>query len=165
MALLSIAPCVRSQANAPTITGTDLLDRLVGNWIMQGNVRGKPVEYTLTVRRILQDKYVELHMTDAASPSTYEARVIIGTAAKRDEVIAHWIDNTGAQYSVPPATGAIRGDTLVLDFPYSARPFHDELVFDRAMGRWRFVLDAADGHGGWTRFATYDVLRRPRATR
>jgi hypothetical protein len=141
-----------------------LLDLLVGEWEMAGAVRGKPARYTLHAERVLQNKYVELHMmTDVATHPTYEARVIIGMAAKPGEYIAHWIDNTGAQYSVPAATGTQSGDTLYLDFPYPDGAFHDTFAYDRATGVWHFKLEAADGKGGWVNFADY--LVRPAKSR
>jgi hypothetical protein len=61
---------------------------------------------------------------------------------------------------VPPATGTARGDTLTLDFPYPVGAFHDTFVYDRATDTWTIRLDAADGGGGWKRFAEYRVARR-----
>jgi hypothetical protein len=69
------------------------------------------------------------------------------------------MDNFGAAYSVPPATGTIAGDTLVLDFPYPERAFHDTFSYDRATDAWTIRLDAAGGNSGWKRFADYRVTR------
>jgi hypothetical protein len=158
LAALGATP-LHGQEPAASRARTDtLLDALVGRWTMTGAVRGRPVRYVLEARRVLQGKYVELHMTDAAAaPPAYEARVIVGEGAKPGEYIAHWIDSFGAQYSVPPATGTQRGDTLFLAFPYPDGAFHDTFAYDRARRTWHFRLDEADGHGGWKLFAEYEV--------
>jgi hypothetical protein len=137
-----------------------LLDRLVGRWLMAGTVRGQPATYTLDVSRVLQQRFVELHMQDVSRPPAYEARVFIGVDSAGGRYIAHWLDNFGAPFSIPPATGAARGDTLELDFPYPDGAFHDTFTYDRAGDTWHFRLDAADGAGGWRRFAEYLVRRR-----
>jgi hypothetical protein len=160
LALLLAATGRGALAQRPVATSDSLLDRLVGNWTVTGAVRGKPAHYAMTGARTLQQKYVELHMTDvAANPPAYEARVIIGQADKPDTYIAHWIDAFGAQYSVPPGTGTQRGDTLFLDFPYPTGMFHDTFAYDRGADRWHFRLESADGKGGWTVFADYVVDR------
>jgi hypothetical protein len=63
----------------------------------------------------------------ANTPPKYEARVFIGPDTLAGRALAHWLDNFGAVYSVPPAS-TIR-------------------------------LDAADGAGGWKRFAQYRAAR------
>ena len=138
-----------------------LLERLVGRWMVKGVVGSHAVQYQMDGRWTLQHRYVELHMQDVKHrPAQYEARVFIGADTVPDHVLAHWIDIFGAAYSVPPATGVIRGDSLMLDFPYPTGAFHDSFVLDRAHKTWRIRLDAADGKGGWKRFAEYQATPR-----
>jgi hypothetical protein len=138
-----------------------LLDQLVGTWTAEGTTRGQPSRYRIDAQRILQGKYVELRWTDIANnPPQYDARVIIGESSRPGEVIAHWIDNTGAENSVPPATGRISGDTLFLDFPYPDGAFRDTFVLDRAHHAWHIRLESADGSGGWRLFADYQMTGR-----
>lgn len=63
---------------APAVSGPALLTDLEGRWTMRGDVRGKPVTYTMEARPTLQGKFVELHMRDVQLPAQYEARVFIG---------------------------------------------------------------------------------------
>lgn len=145
----------------PAPPSVPLLERLVGRWTMTGTVRGKPATYRLDVDWTLQRRYVELHMVDAThTPPGYEARVLIGPDTAQGRVIAHWLDNTGAAFSVPPGTGEVRGDTLAIEFPYPDGAFHDRFVFDRRTNAWTVTLDADDGKGGTSRFAEYHVRRR-----
>lgn len=156
---------IAAAASAPlagqTPASTDsLLERFVGQWAMAGTVRGRAATYALDVSRVLQGKFVELHMTDVHLPPGYEARAFLGADTAGTGVIAHWLDNFGAAYSVPTATGAARGDTLVLNFPYATGAFRDTFVYDRTHDRWDMRLERADGSGGWTLFAQYEAHRR-----
>ena len=45
-----------------TADAEQLLGHLVGRWEMVGTVLGHPVTYTLATQRVLQGRYVELHM-------------------------------------------------------------------------------------------------------
>jgi hypothetical protein len=160
-ALLALTARAEAQAPAPPPSHADsLLDRLVGRWTMTGTVRGHPVVYRLDVARVLRRRYVELHMEDVQRPSTYEARVVIGVDTTGNGYIAHWMDNFGASYSVPPATGDAAGDTIRLVFAYPDGPFHDTFVYDRKTDRWHFRLEATDPTGGPKPFAEYQVTRR-----
>ena len=138
-----------------------LLEHLIGDWTVKGVVGTHPVQYRMDGRWTLQHRYVELHMQDVKHrPAQYEARVFIGPDTVSDRVLAHWMDSFGAAYSVPPATGVVHGDSLLLDFPYPTGAFHDSFVFDRARKTWAIRLDTADGKGGWKRFAEYRATPR-----
>jgi hypothetical protein len=137
-----------------------LLEHLVGRWTMTGAVRGSPVTYTLDAGRVLQGRFVELHMTDVQRPPAYEARVFIGVDSAGPRYLAHWLDNFGAAYSVPPAVGEARGDTVVLTFAYADGPFRDTFSYDRPTDTWHFLLEAGDSTGRWRLFADYAVRRR-----
>jgi hypothetical protein len=137
-----------------------LLDRLVGLWQMTGSVRGKPVAYTLDGKRVLQGRFVELHMEDVSRPPAYEARVFIGVESSGSRYLAHWLDSFGAAYSIPHATGEARGDTLFLRFPYPEGAFRDTFVYRRSADTWYFRLETADSSGAWRLFAEYEVFRR-----
>lgn len=134
-----------------------LLTDLEGKWTMRGDVRGKPVTYTMEAQPTLQGKFVELHMRDVQVPAQYEARVFIGVDAATGAVIAHWMDNHGAENSIPHATGHIAGDTLQFTFPYKHASFRDTFTYDRKAGSWLFVLEAQQADGSWKHFARYQV--------
>lgn len=137
-----------------------LLGRMEGAWTMTGTVRGEPVTYRLDVRRVLRGRFIELHMEDVAAPSAYEARVFLGVDSAKGEYIAHWLDNFGAPYSIPHATGTAQGDTIHIVFPYPDGAFSDQFIYDRVGDAWYFRLESADGRGGWRLFAEYRVRRR-----
>lgn len=154
---------VASQSTAQTtnpVAMDSLLQRLVGTWTMTGAVQGQAATYHLEVRRVLQNRFVELHMEDIARPPQYEARVFIGIDSAASRYVAHWMDNFGAAYSIPHGVGAAHGDTIVLTFSYANGPFRDTFSYDHARDAWRFRLESGDSLGHWRPFADYQVRRR-----
>lgn len=146
-------------AQAQTDTRPAVLKALDGNWQMRGDVRGKPVTYTLTAHPTLQASFTELHMKDVHTPPEYEARVLIGVDAGSGGLIVHWLDSFGAQYSVPHATGTIKGNTLEFTFPYARAPFRDTFTYHPESRSWQFTLEAQQADGSWGHFAGYQVVK------
>jgi hypothetical protein len=138
----------------------NLLSRMEGPWTMTGTVRGKPVTYRLDVQRVLRGRFVELHMEDVSQPSEYEARAFLGVDSVKAVYIAHWLDNFGAGYSIPHATGQASGDTIHVTFPYPEGALSDTFVYDRGADTWHFRMELADGQGGWRLFAEYRLRHR-----
>lgn len=156
-------PAAAAQPPAGARPAADsLLDRLVGEWRMTGQVRGRSVTYALTARRVLADRYVELHMRDVARPPGYEARVFVGADTVPGRVLVHWLDSFGAAASVPHGTGRVVGDTLRFEFAYATGPFRDTFVHHGPGRGWTFRLESGDARGGWRPFAEYVV--RPALT-
>lgn len=160
-AIVLLAPVTDAPAQtAAAASGEMLLERLVGQWRMEGTVRGRPVRYTLDATRVLQGKFVELRMEDVNRPAGYEARVFLGYDSVGSRYLAHWMDNFGPAFSIPHGTGAARGDTVEILFRYDAGPFRDRFVYHRPADRWSFRLESADSTGAWRLFAEYQVRRR-----
>ena len=142
-----------------------LIDHLIGNWRMAGNVRGTAVQYRLTAARTLAGKYVELHMVDTAKTPQYEARVFVGADTVPGGILVHWLDTYGAAYSVPPGVGAARGDTLQFQIAYPDGVFRDTFVYRADARSWHFRIESTDHKGGWKLFAEYEVTRNGTAQR
>jgi len=138
----------------------ELLRSLDGRWVMQGDVMGKPVTYTLQVAPTLGCAFTELHMRDVQVPSEYEARVFIGADPSAKTVVVHWLDSFGGAASIPHGTGTLADKTLEFVVPYPSGAFRDRLVRDQARGTWSFVIESQQADGSWQHFARYS-LRRP----
>jgi hypothetical protein len=159
--LLATSRTAPAAAQAATPASMDsLLGHLVGSWRMAGMVRGHPAMYHLEAARVLQNRFVELHMKDVATPPQYEARVFIGVDSAGARYIVHWLDNFGAAFSIPHAVGQAAGDTIQFTFAYADGPFRDTFVYDRQQDRWHFRLESGDSAGAWRLFADYGVERR-----
>ena len=156
--VFGIAAPLAAQRQRPASMDS-LLQHLVGRWVMSGAVHAKPATYTLDVARVLQGRFVQLHMTDVQQPPAYEADVFIGVDSAGGSYVAHWLDNFGAAYSIPPATGEARGDTIVLNFAYADGPFRDTFSYDPRADTWHFRLEAGNAAGQWSLFADYAVHR------
>jgi len=136
-----------------------LLQHLVGDWNLVGQVRGNTVEYRMDAKRTLGNRYVELHMIDVVDPPAYEARVFLGVDKDSRRYIVHWLDSFGAAYSIPHGIGTASGDTIRFEFKYADGPFRDEFAFNRRTNEWRFHLESGDSTGAWQPFADYRVKR------
>jgi len=150
-------------ASAPSTRATEarsaLLAALDGNWVMVGDVMGKPVRYRLIVSPVLAGTFTELHMTDTQEPPQYEARVFIAHDQESGQVIAHWMDTSGGKGSVPHGTGKLADNTIEFTIPYADSPFRDRLTRDADSGKWRFTVESSDGSGAWKHFAAYEIQR------
>lgn len=135
--ILLAAGCVHAQS-LPNATGArpEILKALDGNWIMSGDVMGKPVTYTLVAGPTLQGTFTEMHMTDVQVPSEYEGRVFIGYDPASKSVIANWMDSFGATYSIPHGTGHMTGNTIEFTIPYKDGPFRDTLTYSPEKASW-----------------------------
>ena len=138
----------------------DLLQQLDGSWMMSGEVRGKPVTYSLEVKPGLSGAFTELRMQDIQVPAQYAANVYIGYDHATKTVIVHWMDSFGAKYSIPHGTGDIKENTLQFTFPYTGGHFRDTFTFEPAAGYWIFLLESQQPDGSWRQFAKYKVVRK-----
>jgi hypothetical protein len=164
----SAAAFVLLVAATPTTAGTpasanderpSILKALDGNWVMSGDVMGKPVTYNLVAAPALQGRFTEMRMKDVQVPAKYEAAVFIGYDRASQSVIAHWMDVFGAEGSIPHATGHIEGNTVQFIFPYKSGQFRDTFTYNPETSSWLFVLESAQPDGSWKHFARYSVKR------
>lgn len=126
---------------------------------MSGDVKGKQVTYSMSAASALQGSFTEMRMKDAQVPAQYEAVVFIGFDKASGTVIAHWMDSFGAKYSIPHATGQIKGNSIQLLFPYQSGNFRNTMTYNADSASWTFVLESAQPDGSWKHFARYDVKR------
>jgi hypothetical protein len=138
----------------------NLLQQLDGSWTMSGDVRGKPVTYSLEVKPSLLGAFTELRMQDVQVPAKYAANVYIGYDRTTKTLIVHWMDSFGAKYSIPHGTGELKENTLQFTFPYEGGNFRDTFTFDPETGQWNFVLESQQSDGSWKHFAKYEVVRK-----
>jgi hypothetical protein len=138
-----------------------ILKALDGNWIMSGDVMGRPVTYDMVAAPALHGTFTEMHMMDVQVPAKYEAAVFLGYDAGTRSVIAHWMDSFGAKASIPHATGRIDGNTVQFTFPYKSGQFRDTFTYNPETSSWVFLLESAQADGSWKHFARYTVERKP----
>lgn len=154
------AGALRAQEHPKISERPAALKALDGDWIMSGDVMGKPVTYRMTAGPTLQGTFTEIHMNDVQVPSEYEARVLIGYDTESNSVIAHWMDSFGAKHSIPHGTGSVTDNSIQFTIPYGGGPFRDTFTYNPDTNTWLFVLEVFQPDGTWKHFARYNV-RRP----
>jgi hypothetical protein len=141
----------------------DLLKAIDGDWVMSGDVMGRPATYNMVASPALQGTFTEMRMKDVQVPSKYESAVFLGFDAGSQTVIVHWMDSFGAKGSVPHATGRIDGNTVRFTFPYEHGQFRDTFTYHPESSTWVFLLESAQPDGSWKHFARYTVRRKETA--
>lgn len=137
-----------------------ILQQLDGQWLMVGDVRGKPVTYDMLAAPTLQGNFTELHMKDVQRPARYEARVFIGFDSASQTVIAHWLDSFGAKYSVPHGTGQIADNSIQFSIPYPGGTFRDTLIYRGEDNSWSLAIESSQPDGTWKHFGRYEIHRK-----
>src|SRR5262245_3321655 len=95
----------------------EFIEKLVGNWNLTRQIRGKEVENRVTANWVLNHQFLELHMKDTADPPTYEAIVLIGYDQAGQRYVAHWCDTYGGGLSAM-GRGKRSGDSIEFEFHY-----------------------------------------------
>lgn len=126
---------------------------------MAGDVRGKPVQYNVIAASALQGQFTEISMNDVQVPPQYEARIFIGFDSDSNQIIAHWMDSFGAQYSIPHGTGSISENMIEFIVPYLDSSFRDRFEYDPKGDSWTLGITAQQPDGTWKHFARYFFRR------
>jgi hypothetical protein len=93
-----------------------LLDHMVGNWKLTGNVMGHTAEHTVSVEWVLNHQFLRIHEKDNASASNdrvpYEAMIMVGYDNTSERYVAHWNDVFGGRFSETLGYGTRAGDEI-----------------------------------------------------
>lgn len=147
---------VHAQEESGEVFKDVLLDDLVGEWTMEGHVRGDSVTYDATASWVLRHQFLRVNMEDVQEPPEYVAHVYIGFDPETETYVAHWLDDSGGGPSKTLGTGRRDGDTLTFQFEYPQGPFRT--VFQRrSSDRWVVRMRAQGEDGDWVRFADFRV--------
>ena len=157
--LLVFAPPAPAAAAPPRLDA--YLAELAGRWDFSGTLGGKPVRYLGVGRRVLEDGWLRLELTDAGSPPAYQADVYFGFDAKAGDYVAHWLDRFGGGGARVVATGRREGRKLVLLFPYAEGAFRDTLVLAGDGNSGTLLIESQARDGSWSNFASYVFRRLP----
>ena len=89
-----------------------LLDRLAGNWILQGTIAGHETTHDIESEWVLNHEYLRIHEAsrekNAQGQPAYEAIVFIESNESSNEYRCLWLDSTGGGgLAVPAALGRL----------------------------------------------------------
>lgn len=105
------------------------LSRLTGEWRAKGTVEGEAVTYRAEGRMVLMGQHLRFSMIDAAKNPRYEATVYISKSKSKGDLVAHWLDNFGADGARVVGFGEETDGGFVLSFDYGEAVFRDHFEF------------------------------------
>lgn len=163
--LIALVP-VALPASAQTSGLQDpLLDRLIGEWVLEGTIAGRQTTHDVTFDWVLGHEYVRLHEVsrerDAAGRPEYEAIVFIGQGRSPGEYACLWLDSTGGGglSSGPMGYGVVDGDSIPFLFKFPDGTFHTTFVYDRSTDTWGWHMDGEED-GALKPFARVTLSRK-----
>ena len=132
-----------ASAQQPTLYD-DLLDRLVGRWILTGTIAGRETTHDVTAEWALNHQFVAVHEAsrerDADGRPAYQATAYVGWHDAKKRYVCYWLDAfgggfAGAGYAEP------RPNELPFVFGEAGERFHNTFVFDPAARAWQWRMD------------------------
>lgn len=143
-----------------------LLDRMTGNWILNGTIAGQEVTHDLKVSWILEHQYLQIseisREKDLDGTSAYEALVFIGWDPKINMYDCLWLDVTGGSGLTGESIGhAVRkGDEIPFIFKMpTGNLFYTTFIYERETDTWRWTMDGEE-YGKLNPFARVRLTRK-----
>jgi hypothetical protein len=129
-----------------------LLDRMIGEWVLEGTIAGDSTTHDVVFEWVLDHYYVRFHEvareTDSATgKAAYEAIVFIGWDEPSQRYACLWLDSTGGEGLSAQAIGygQASGDSIPFLFHFpDGSPFHTTFVYDRSSDTWQWHLDGEE---------------------
>jgi hypothetical protein len=145
----------------------ELLDRLVGDWVMRGTIAGEQVTHDVSADWVLGHHYLRFH--DRSRETTengvlaYDATVYIGWDKVSDRYVCLWLDSTAGSGLGNDVFGYAEPAEDKLAFVWGAgnETWHTKFIYDRETDTWRWTMDA-DKDGERTPFARVTLERKSR---
>lgn len=137
-----------TSAAAPVYTDP-LLDRLVGTWVLRGQIARKDTTHDVVAEWVLDHQYVRLHEVarekDGKGNAAYEAIVFIGTGRPAHEYTCLWLDSTGGGGLVPEGFGhamRVDGEIPFVFLDGSGKiSFKNTFAYDKGTDSWAWIMD------------------------
>ncbi len=162
-ALLGVIASVLVLAGPQPTLKDELLDRLVGAWVLQGTIAGKPTTHDVTAEWVLNHQFVRLHEVsrekNAEGQPAYEAMVFVGWDAATKQHVAIWIDVWGGASDATIGRGRRTGDEIPFLFEDKDSRFHNVFTYARAADTWTWKMDNEE-KGALVPFARVTLIRR-----
>ncbi len=162
-ALLSVLASAMVVAGPQPTLSDELLDRLVGTWVLEGTIGGKATTHDVTAEWVLNHQFVRVHEVsrekDEKGQPAYEAMVFLGRDESTKEHVAIWIDIWGGASDATIGRGHRNGDEIPFLFEDAKSRFHNVFAYARATDTWTWKMDSEE-KGKLVPFARL-VLKRP----
>jgi hypothetical protein len=162
LAVLIIAASIVATAQTPA-WHDDLVDRMVGDWKMEGPVMGKTGHHDVQAEWVLSHQFLRIHeKTAAGAPADehkYEATWFLGYDPVSDRYVLHLLDVFGARFSETLGYGTRDGDAIQFIFEYPDGPFHTTFRWSAQKNSWEWLMEQKNKEGKWTSFANLTLTR------
>src|ERR1700689_4673787 len=150
-------------AQAPANWQDELVDRMSGNWKVEGRVLGREAHHEVTAEWVLNHQFLRIHEKTAAtapvSESRYEAFWFLGYDAVSERYVLHLLDVFGGRFSETLGYGTRDGNSIRFLFEYADGPFHTTYRWSPQDDTWQWVMEQKDKAGKWTPFADLKLTR------
>lgn len=144
----------------PQLFSDNLLDKLVGEWKITGQIGGDPVENNFDAKWVLNHQFLELNFLDV-NPEDYAAKVFIGYDCISERYVVHWLDSFGSRYSETLGYGIKKDENIIeFRFEYPNAPLINKFSYDSKADIWTFFVTTKNKEGNWVEFGTEKLTRK-----
>ena len=168
LAILAVVVCSHTRAASAELPvhPDPLLDRLIGTWVLRGQIAGKETTHDVVAEWVLGREYVRLHEVarekDGKGNAAYEAIVFIGSGRPSHEYAVLWLDSTGGGGLVPEGIGHASRAGGEIPFIFVDRggeiSFKNTFTYDKSTDSWAWIMDNVAG-GKATPFGRVKLTR------
>ena len=153
LAITTLATSLDSRAQVNKSTGDDhWLSRMVGRWVLKGQIAGKDTTHDVQGTWVLNHLYVRLHEVsrekDPRGRPAYEGIIYVTRDVVQGEYAVLWLDNTASGAFADEGTGHARpnGESLPFVFKNAGGEvsFRNTFVYDSATQTWTWLMDNVD---------------------
>lgn len=124
----------------------DLLDHMVGRWVLTGEIAGAATTHDVEATWVLQGKYVRVtevsRERDANGLPAYEATIFVGWLESANRYVCLWLDNTEVASGEVTCLAPQTGDAIPFEFrdDEGALIFTNTFSYDRAHDTWQWRM-------------------------
>ena len=151
--LVAVFSFARPASAEPPVYADPLLDRLIGTWVLRGQIAGKDTTHDVVAEWVLGHQYVRLREVarekDSKGNAAYEAIVFIGSGRPSHDYACLWLDSTrGGGLAPEGIVHAIRaGGEIPFVFLDGAGTisFKNTFAYDKSTDSWAWLMDNVAG--------------------
>jgi hypothetical protein len=128
-----------------------LLDRLTGNWLLQGTIAGKETTHDISAEWVLGHQFVRIHEVSREKNThgqpAYEAMVFVGWDQPTGEYVCAWLDTYGGMTPATFGRAKRDGDEIHFLFKDKDSVFHTRFIFHPEARNWEWRMDSEEKEG------------------
>lgn len=167
LASKSSSPSLALTQDPVKLTPESLMDKMTGEWVMQGKINDEEVTHDVHVDWILNRQYVRIHEVsrekNAAGEPEYEAWIHIAWDKKNQEFVVMWLDNTAVTNFSPDGVGHGKMDGERIPFIWKLADgtgIHNTFAYESSSDTWSWKIDNLDKSGQSSPFGRVTLKRK-----